>query len=75
VLAVIKLRILTMCIRICVIICVEVGNGPWLRVDPRDPPATVVVRGGVCIHNSLVRPGAAELGIVSRGVGDGTVPE
>ena len=58
-----------------VIVCVEVGIGPWLGPDPREPPDTAVVRGGVYINNSLVQPGAAELGIVSRGTGDGTVPE
>ena len=45
--------------------------GPWLGPDPRDPPATVVVRGGVYSDNSLVQLGTAEPGIVSRGVGDG----
>ena len=54
--------------------CVDARIGPWLGPDPRDPPATVVVRGGVYIDNSLVRPGAAEPGIVSRGVSDGVIP-
>ena len=56
----------------CAIVCEEVGIGPWLGPDPRGPPVTVVVRGVVYSDNSLVRLGAAEPGIVSRGVGDGT---
>ena len=52
--------------------CEEVGIGPWLGPDPRSPPTTVEVRGGVYSDNSLVRLGAAEPEIVSRGVGDGT---
>ena len=54
------------------IACEEVGIGPWLDPDPRDPPATVVVRGGVYSDNSLVRLGTAKPGIVSRGTGDST---
>ena len=56
----------------CAIVCEEVGISPSLGPDPRGPPTTVVVRGVVYSDNSLVRLGAAEPGIVSRGVGDGT---